>query len=62
MSKSTQYVASGPEYVVKGLGHKTVIVTVPRVLVWRVRLGVQLMRFGAWVATLGFREETDDRT
>ena len=38
----------------------TVTITVPRRLRWRMALGVLLMRFGAWVATLSFRQEVSD--
>lgn len=33
----------------------TVTVTVARRLRWRVRVGLLVMRVGAWIATIGYR-------
>ena len=39
--------------------HRTIVVRVQKRLVWRMRLGVAVIRLGAWIATFGYRVEED---
>lgn len=41
-------------------GKYTLTVCVSRLLTWRVRVGVLLIRLGAWVVSVGYREERSD--